>query len=152
VWRVLHSVNSEVESATNSTSPSQVRMIIACIHICITYDTSTLKERRKGFIEMVRTGSHKSNDFGDDDSIANSAVTGNYNSGGYRKGFRDLLTEEMFLQDRESELLVSADAEKIRTLALSTLAPAILVGWKVLYGCILFLYIPHNFQLLFSLK
>ena len=101
---------------------------------------------------MVRTGSHKSNDFGDDDSITNSAVTGNYNSGGYRKGFRDLLTEEMFLQDHESELLVSADAEKIRTLALSTLAPAILVGWKVLYVCILFLYIPHNFQLLFSLK
>ena len=101
---------------------------------------------------MIRTWSSKSNDFGDDDSIANSTVIGNYNSGRYRKGFRDQLTEEMFLQDRESELLVSADAEKIRTLALSTLTPAILVGWKVLYLCILFLYIPHNFQLLFSLK
>jgi len=101
---------------------------------------------------MDRIGPRRSNDFGDDDSIANSTVTGNYNSGRYSEGFRDLLTDEMFLQDRESELLVSADAEKIRTLALSTLTPAILVGWKVLYVCILFLYIPHNFQLLFSLK
>ena len=84
---------------------------------------------------MDRTGPRKSNDFGDDDSIANSTVIGNYNSGSGSgsKGVRDQLTEEMFLQDSESELLVSDDAEKIRTLALSTKAPAILLGWKVLY-------------------
>jgi len=95
---------------------------------------------------MDRIGPRRSNDFGGDDSIANSTVTGNYNSGRYSEGFRDLLTEEMFLQDRESELLVSADAEKIRTLALSTLTPAILVGWKVLYVCILFLQLPTVVQ------
>ena len=116
-----------------------------CTYVCIVlYVTITLQlyaQVNKSFFlctyvcMMDRTGPRKSNDFGDDDSIANSTVVGNYNSGNGSgsKGVRDQLTEEMFLQDNESELLVSDDAEKIRTLALSTKAPAILLGWKVLY-------------------
>ena len=94
-----------------------------------------------------RAEPRKSNEFEDDESIANSTTAGNDHyirnsnsnsgtgsgtgSGISTTGLRDLLTEEMFLQDSESELLMTADAEKIQILALSTKAPDTLLGWKV---------------------
>ena len=91
-----------------------------------------------------RSELRKSNELHDDDSIANSTTVGNdhyltsnnrdsgIGNGNGSKGLRDLLTEEMFLQDSDSELLMTADAEKSRVLALSTQIPDTLLGWKVL--------------------